>query len=129
YVVSGRVAGQTDTMPLRVERLFQEYDTPAAFAVASLLTILALVTLALKVWSERRARAQAEGTKTGASWGRTAGSASATSRHSTTSAWRCRRARYWRCWGRRAAARRRCCASSPGWSSPTAGRWWPTTAT
>ena len=32
YVVSGRIAGQTDTMPLRVEKLFQEYNTPASFA-------------------------------------------------------------------------------------------------
>jgi sulfate transport system permease protein len=55
YVVSGHIAGQTDTMPLRVEKLFQEYRTPASFAVASLLTSLALVTLVLKVGMERRA--------------------------------------------------------------------------
>jgi sulfate transport system permease protein len=53
YVVSGHIAGRTDTMPLRVEKLFQEYHTPAAFAVASLLTLLALVTLVLKTWLER----------------------------------------------------------------------------
>src|SRR5262249_11191704 len=35
YVVSGHIAGQTDTMPLRVEKLFQEYNMPGAFAVAS----------------------------------------------------------------------------------------------
>ena len=35
YVVSGHIAGQTDTMPLRVEKLFQEYNTPGSFAVAS----------------------------------------------------------------------------------------------
>src|SRR4029079_8601418 len=45
YVVSGRVTGQTDTMPLRVEKLFQEYNSPASFALASVLTLLALVTL------------------------------------------------------------------------------------
>ncbi len=45
YVVSGHIAGQTDTMPLRVEKLFQEYNMPGAFAVASVLTLLALVTL------------------------------------------------------------------------------------
>jgi sulfate transport system permease protein len=56
YVVSGHIAGRTDTMPLRVEKLFQEYNTPASFAVASVLTLLALVTLALKVWLERRER-------------------------------------------------------------------------
>lgn len=55
YVVSGHIAGQTDTMPLRVEKLFQEYNTPASFAVASVLTLLALVTLVLKVALERKA--------------------------------------------------------------------------
>ena len=45
YVVSGHIAGRTDTMPLRVEKLFQEYNTPGSFAVASVLTLLALVTL------------------------------------------------------------------------------------
>jgi sulfate transport system permease protein len=56
YVVSGHISGRTDTMPLRVEKLFQEYNTPGAFAVASVLTFLALVTLALKTWLERRER-------------------------------------------------------------------------
>ena len=56
YVVSGHIAGKTDTMPLRVEKLFQEYNNPASFAVASLLTSLALVTLFLKVILERRTR-------------------------------------------------------------------------
>jgi sulfate transport system permease protein len=53
-VVSGRISGETDTMPLRVEKLFQEPGKlPEAFAVASVLTLLALVTLVLKVWLER----------------------------------------------------------------------------
>ena len=56
YVVSGHIAGQTDTMPLRVEKLFQEYNTPGSFAVASVLASLALVTLVLKVGLERKAR-------------------------------------------------------------------------
>ena len=56
YVVSGHVAGRTDTMPLRIEKLFQEYDLPASFALASLLTLLALVTLTAKVLLERRQR-------------------------------------------------------------------------
>jgi sulfate/thiosulfate transport system permease protein len=56
YVVSGHIAGKTDTMPLRVEKLFQEYNNPASFAVASLLTLLALVTLFLKAILERRTR-------------------------------------------------------------------------
>jgi sulfate transport system permease protein len=60
YVVSGRIAGQTDTLPLRVEKLFQEYNTPGSFAVASVLTLLAVVTLVLKVIVERRARGRAE---------------------------------------------------------------------
>src|SRR5439155_2795115 len=48
-VVSGHIAGRTDTLPLRVEKLFQEYNTPGAFAAASALTLLALATLVLKV--------------------------------------------------------------------------------
>jgi sulfate transport system permease protein len=54
YVVSGHIAGRTDTMPLRIEKLFQEYDQPASFAVASVLTLLALVTLAAKALLERK---------------------------------------------------------------------------
>ncbi len=45
YVVSGRIAGETDTMPLRVEKLFQEYNNPGSFAVAAVLTLMALATL------------------------------------------------------------------------------------
>ncbi|HYC00629.1 MAG TPA: sulfate ABC transporter permease subunit CysW [Candidatus Limnocylindrales bacterium] len=56
YVVSGRVTGQTDTLPLRVEKLFQEYDQPASFVVASLLCSLALVTLGAKTFLEWRTR-------------------------------------------------------------------------
>ncbi|HZR80317.1 MAG TPA: sulfate ABC transporter permease subunit CysW [Candidatus Binatia bacterium] len=64
YVVSGRITGQTDTIPLRVEKLFQEYDTPGSFAVASLLTVLALVTLVIKVFlEEKRRRELAEATR------------------------------------------------------------------
>jgi len=54
YVVSGHIAGQTDTMPLRIEKLFQEYNLPASFAVASVLTLLALVTLVFKIALERK---------------------------------------------------------------------------
>jgi sulfate transport system permease protein len=53
-VVSGHVRGQTNTLPLHVEVLYNEYNFSAAFAVASLLTLLALVTLVLKTWLERR---------------------------------------------------------------------------
>ncbi len=48
YVVSGHIAGETDTMPLRVEKLFQEYNNAGSFAVASLLTLTALATLLAK---------------------------------------------------------------------------------
>jgi sulfate transport system permease protein len=59
YVVSGRIAGQTETLPLRVEKLFQDYDNPGAFAaVASALTLLALVTLVVKAALERKVRSQ-----------------------------------------------------------------------
>ncbi len=57
YVVSGRIGGRTDTTPLRVEKLFQEYNQPAAFALASVLTLLAVATLGVKVAVERRLRA------------------------------------------------------------------------
>jgi sulfate transport system permease protein len=56
YVVSGHISGRTDTMPLRVEKLFQEYNTPGSFALASVLTLFALVSLALKGWLERKTR-------------------------------------------------------------------------
>jgi sulfate transport system permease protein len=52
-VVSGHIRGLTNTVPLHVEILYNEYNFTAAFAVASLLTALALVTLALKEWLER----------------------------------------------------------------------------
>jgi sulfate transport system permease protein len=48
YVVSGHIAGQTDTMPLRIEKLFQEYNLPGSFAVASVLTLVAILTLIAK---------------------------------------------------------------------------------
>ena len=51
-VVSGHITGQTDTMPLRVEKLYQEYNATAAFAVASLLALLALLTLGIKTFLE-----------------------------------------------------------------------------
>jgi hypothetical protein len=47
-VVSGHIRGKTNTLPLHVEILYNEYNFQAAFAVASLLTFLALVTLVAK---------------------------------------------------------------------------------
>jgi len=52
-VVSGRLRGETITMPLHVEILYNEYNFVAAFAVASLLALLALITLVLKALLER----------------------------------------------------------------------------
>ncbi len=55
-VVSGHIRGKTNTMPLHIEILYNEYNFSAAFAVASLLTLLALATLALKSGVEWRLR-------------------------------------------------------------------------
>ena len=53
-VVSGHIRGQTNTLPLHVEILYNEYQFSAAFAVASLLAVLALITLIIKTWVESR---------------------------------------------------------------------------
>jgi sulfate transport system permease protein len=53
-VVSGHIRGETNTMPLHIEILYNEYQLTAAFAVASLLALLALVTLVLKAALERK---------------------------------------------------------------------------
>ena len=55
-VISGKITGKTDTLPLRIEKLDRSYDTEAAFAIASLLVGLALVTLLLRVLLEWRTR-------------------------------------------------------------------------
>jgi len=60
FVVSGHIAGKTDTMPLRIEKLFQEYNLPGSFAVASVLALLALVTLLVKTTLEWRTRREIE---------------------------------------------------------------------
>ena len=57
-VVSGHIRGLTNTMPLHVEILYNEYNYAAAFAVASLLAMLAIVTLGLKTLVERQTRKQ-----------------------------------------------------------------------
>jgi sulfate transport system permease protein len=54
-VVSGHIRGQTNTLPLHVEILYNEYQSVAAFAVASLLALLALITLVIKSVAEWRA--------------------------------------------------------------------------
>jgi sulfate/thiosulfate transport system permease protein len=59
-VVSGHIRGSTNTMPLQVEILYNEYDFVGAFAVASLLTLLAIVTLVVKkVVEHRQVRSEA----------------------------------------------------------------------
>lgn len=58
-VVSGHIRGMTNTMPLHVEILYNEYNFVGAFAVASLLTLLALVTLSLKSLAEWKFREDA----------------------------------------------------------------------
>ena len=57
-VVSGHIRGETNTMPLHIEILYNEYQFAASFAVASLLASLALVTLVLKYIVERRVHQQ-----------------------------------------------------------------------
>jgi sulfate transport system permease protein len=57
-VVSGHIRGQTNTLPLHVEILYNEYNYAAAFAVASLLALLALITLAIKTFVESKVTQQ-----------------------------------------------------------------------
>ena len=57
-VVSGHIRGQTNTIPLHVEILYNEYQSVAAFSAASLLALLALVTLAIKTVAEHKSAAQ-----------------------------------------------------------------------
>jgi sulfate/thiosulfate transport system permease protein len=61
-VVSGHIRGRTNTLPLHVEILYNEYNFSAAFAVASLLALLALVTLVAKAALEWRIRAEERST-------------------------------------------------------------------
>ena len=60
-VVSGHIRGQTNTMPLHIEIVYNEYQFAAAFAVASLLAALALVTLVVKYVIEQRVKGQKRG--------------------------------------------------------------------
>ena len=57
-VVSGHIRGETNTLPLHVEILYNEYSYSAAFAVATLLALLAIVTLIIKTWVELRQERQ-----------------------------------------------------------------------
>jgi sulfate/thiosulfate transport system permease protein len=60
-VVSGHIRGLTNTIPLHVEILYNEYQFSAAFAVASLLSVLAIVTLVIKAVVERHVRPRSQG--------------------------------------------------------------------
>ena len=51
-VVSGHIRGQTNTLPLQIDLLYNDYNATAAFAAASILTLIALLTLVLKTWFE-----------------------------------------------------------------------------
>jgi sulfate transport system permease protein len=62
-VVSGNVRGKTNTLPLHVEILYNEYTTSAAFACAALLALTAVATLALKSWLEWRLRQSLAGSR------------------------------------------------------------------
>lgn len=57
-VVSGHIRGQTNTIPLQIEILYNEYQFASAFALAALLSLLALITLVLKSYAEWRAQRQ-----------------------------------------------------------------------
>ncbi len=143
-VVSGHIRGQTNTMPLHVEILYNEYQSVAAFAVASLLALLALVTLVIKTRGRVAAGARAtQGRRPDLPPERASARAAARQRRRSApshehrnpqhqqalrrlparcddvSAWTSHPASWSRCSGPRAAARPRCCASSPGWKRPT----------
>jgi sulfate transport system permease protein len=55
-VVSGHIRGKTNTVPLHIEILYNEYNVVAAFAMASLLALLGVVTLAAKTWLQWNVR-------------------------------------------------------------------------
>ena len=59
-VVSGNIRGETNTLPLHIELLYQDYQATAAFASAALLAVIALLTLALKAWVAARQEKRAE---------------------------------------------------------------------
>ena len=130
YVVSGHIAGRTDTMPLRVEKLFQEYNNPGLVRRR----VGADAAGPRDAGRQSPARTQ-NPTRPGRSGRNCAMSEENGHEHSrqrrhqavrhsprsTTSRSTCRTARCWRCSAPRARARRRCCGSSPGSKSADRG--------
>ena len=121
-VVSGHIRGETNTMPLHVEILYNEYQFAAAFAVASLLALLALVTLVLKTYVEWQAERNAVGEQRPMTIDDRAHRQAVRDRfaRSTTFHSIFPVANLSRCSARPVAARPRSCASSPAWRMPTA---------
>ena len=114
-VVSGHIRGETNTMPLQVEILYNEYQFVASFAVASLLAMLALITLVVKTILERhldegQLRVAIEVRNIVKKFGAFAALDDVDLKVAT--------ANWWRCSGRRARARPRCCGSSRAWNGP-----------
>jgi sulfate transport system permease protein len=70
-VVSGNIRGQTNTLPLHIELLYHDYQTAGAFASASILAFLAVVTIIAKVMLERRGAGRGRKAENGASAGPT----------------------------------------------------------
>jgi sulfate transport system permease protein len=66
-VVSGNIRGQTNTLPLHIELLYHDYQTAGAFASASILAFLAVVTIIAKVMLERRGAGRGRKAENGAS--------------------------------------------------------------
>ena len=60
-MVSGHIRGYTNTLPLHIEILYNEYNIVAAFSVAILLLVMALIVLLLRQWSEARLSRQLKG--------------------------------------------------------------------
>lgn len=116
-VVSGHLRGLTNTMPLHVEILYNEYNFVAAFAVASLLAMLALVTLVLKSILEWRF-GYAHGSA-GHLRSITSPNVLARSKRSRASTLKSAMASSLPFWGPLDRARRPCCGSSPDWPFPT----------
>ena len=123
-VVSGHIRGQTNTMPLHVELLYNEYDYVGAFSVASLLAMLALVTLVAQVPAGMALRATSSPPRGVTEEGRACSSSSSPSPSNSARfpALNGRlaaapRAALSPCSGRRARARPRCCASWAGWNA------------